>query len=339
MNDKAFIAIPVAAFVVAGMLTLSLYDWAGGDPQAASPPLSTVETAPTTPPEQANQSDDRVRLRLPGSNTTLVIDQPKASTLPMLRFEHDYTPPPPPGEQAPPPGEEIPSLPHPNAGVRLPPGQWSDLPAADPVDPQQELLSALENLQNPPAPEFESTVQQGRTIRIGDTECTAGFVDVAHQKLYTAGHCAKVGEEVFLGDRAIGVVVASHVDLNSEYWSHQGDIAVIDLYDPQPEGVNAFSDTAFVDPASVRVGQKVCAYGDRSRTPSCGVITQVKDNFVMFSTAMSLIGGDSGGPVFVPGVGILGLISGHIGDMASATMLYNYLDIPQGDAPQEGEQQ
>ena len=79
-------------------------------------------------------------------------------------------------------------------------------------------------------------------------------------------------------------------------------------------GPNRYSGDSLIDPDTVQSGETVCVYGDTTRRINCGpFVGNLGKTFFVDHTQTNP--GDSGGPMWVPGRGLVGLISGP--DMAS----------------------
>ncbi|KAA8724172.1 hypothetical protein [Corynebacterium phocae] len=179
------------------------------------------------------------------------------------------------------------------------------------------------------------TVNQGDEIRTpvddnSDFVCTAGFIDPANHRIWTAGHCGSDGAEMFMADDRyiypIGELVHRYnfVDISdslegeekfealSKYFFY--DISYIDTSDFDVAGENIYSGDRVYTPAE---DDTVCRYGRTTKKVVCAKIFSMNKHLIF---AGSLLGesGDSGGPVWVPGKGyvgqFLGVAESYLGD-------------------------
>ncbi|QYH19907.1 trypsin-like serine protease [Corynebacterium aquatimens] len=152
--------------------------------------------------------------------------------------------------------------------------------------------------------------------------CTIGYNDAAKGVSYTAAHCGRDGARVSLVDRSVpgatyGVNLSQpmgtlrHSKNFDGMWSN--DIATIE-WDPGVKlGGNPYSGDTVLKVSSMTRGDKVCYHGETSHTgtknTSCGTFFAATDeHFTVRSTAASRAG-DSGGPIFVEGKGLVGIVS------------------------------
>lgn len=172
-------------------------------------------------------------------------------------------------------------------------------------------------------------IQQGDKVLIeerpGDfAVCTIGYVDAARKNFMLTGHYTdgRVGD-IVLNDnfQEIGRVSENYHDGTA-----MNDIAVVDVTHGNI-GRNIHSGDVWVAPHTVRWGEKVCSYGANSATVHCGrIIGKELPNVLVASRNAGGIGGDSGGPAWIPGRGLIGFYSGFTGDEA----IFTYPDINYG---------
>lgn len=168
-----------------------------------------------------------------------------------------------------------------------------------------------------------TTPTQGDAILLdGGLTCTIGYNDAAKGVSYTAAHCGKDGARVSLVDRSVpgatyGVNLSQpmgtlrHSKNFDGMWSN--DIATIEWDKGVKLGGNPYSGDTVLKVSSMKRGDKVCYHGETSHTgtknTSCGTFFAATDeHFTIRSTAPSRAG-DSGGPIFVEGKGLVGIIS------------------------------
>lgn len=156
-------------------------------------------------------------------------------------------------------------------------------------------------------------IAQGDAIIINSARCTVGYIDTRKSTIYTAGHCANSVGEVVYNDKweEIGTVVQDNLlDHNGNYWLEPHDSSAILLHDTNSKLVNRFSEDAVLQSSDVHNKDTVCSYGSTTKRVYCGEIKKIQDGFFMFTLDGKPQGGDSGGPVWIPGRGLLGVLSG-----------------------------
>ncbi|MEX3505742.1 hypothetical protein [Corynebacterium sp. LK2510] len=164
----------------------------------------------------------------------------------------------------------------------------------------------------------QSTTQanQGGAVYIeGSGYCTIGYNDPARQRSLVAAHCGEEGQRVRLvdhdariGSQPVGTFYRSRAydgRLGNDWAAIQWDLGVA-------IGGNSFSGDAWVHPGSLASGQQVCYFGQMSNRPrhdvTCGSFRGAVGN-TFFVDAPMTHPGDSGGPIWVPGRGFVGVVS------------------------------
>lgn len=153
-------------------------------------------------------------------------------------------------------------------------------------------------------------VAQGDLVRVGEPDaghCTIGYVERATAVAYTAGHCGDDGASAFNehGD-AIGVFRHS-----PSYTGDigPGDVGYVLLDDGVEIGTNHYSGDAVVT-SRITESDQVCVYGATSKKITCGeFIAHRNDTVGLVHINVPVIPGDSGGPVWIPGRGVIGTTS------------------------------
>ena len=142
--------------------------------------------------------------------------------------------------------------------------------------------------------------------------CTIGYVDAPRRNFTFSGHCSggKIGAKVFNKDmQYIGNVQENHYKRQA-----YNDIAVVSVKNGTI-GKNTYSGDRWVAPHTIKRGEKVCSYGANSNKIHCGIITgKESPNVILASNQAGGIGGDSGGPAWIPGRGFVGVFFGGTGD-------------------------
>lgn len=162
-------------------------------------------------------------------------------------------------------------------------------------------------------------VKDGRTIEgisfDSSNVCTLGYVDVRNYVAFTARHCVEnVGDRIYdskgnyIGDVAslYGEKMRNITDFAIN--TKKLDTATIALHKNVDFGQgNALSgvDNYATD---INKGDSICRYGAKSKTTVCGTIIKVTDGTV-YATDKAVLKGDSGGPAWIPGKGMVGVLS------------------------------
>lgn len=150
------------------------------------------------------------------------------------------------------------------------------------------------------------------------SKCTVGFS--TQGRSYVSAHCGKDGYGVYLQlpngytTGRVGTFHRSPAAVVENGAANFNDWGVIKWDDSVYVGPNRYSGDPLIDPDTVQSGETVCVYGDTTRRINCGpFVGNLGKTFFVDHTQTNP--GDSGGPMWVPGRGLVGLISGP--DMAS----------------------
>lgn len=146
--------------------------------------------------------------------------------------------------------------------------------------------------------------------------CTISYNDRAKRQSVTAAHCGEDGATVFLRDSNDDLVEAGilHPSKQHSSASTANDWALVHWKPTVRVGKNTFSGDKQVPLEEMEKGDKVCVRGATSHGEtrdgySCGSYLGAINNSFIF-TESGTDGGDSGGAVFAPGRGYLGVLSG-----------------------------
>ncbi|GAB3085253.1 trypsin-like serine protease [Corynebacterium aquatimens] len=149
----------------------------------------------------------------------------------------------------------------------------------------------------------------------GTGRCTIAYNDHVSRTSLTAAHCGVFGEDVFLKDSSGRKVKAGTLEpsLSFDRDATSNDWAVI-KWDPSVNlGDNSFSGDAIVPLEDLVMGDTLCVRGSSSHGTtdkvSCAPYVGNVNNSVFFENTAGKPG-DSGGTVFVPGKGFVGIYSG-----------------------------
>lgn len=156
------------------------------------------------------------------------------------------------------------------------------------------------------------------------TSCTIGYNDVALHRSYTAGHCAvdsaaprPGGSTVYVADEygrqlptpagLIYPAAAFYGPSNANDWS------VIYWFNNVTLGQNTYGG-AYIPISEISPGETLCYHGfashGRSREAACGPFVGMIEKTIYFDAPGTPHFGDSGGPVYAPGRGFVGVMSG-----------------------------
>lgn len=156
------------------------------------------------------------------------------------------------------------------------------------------------------------------------TSCTIGYNDVALHRSYTAGHCAvdsaaprPGGSTVYVADEygrqlptpagLIYPAAAFYGPANANDWS------VIYWFNNVTLGQNTYGG-AYIPISEISPGETLCYHGfashGRSREAACGPFVGMIEKTIYFDAPGTPHFGDSGGPVYAPGRGFVGVMSG-----------------------------
>lgn len=174
-----------------------------------------------------------------------------------------------------------------------------------------------------------TVVEQGRAVYIdGYGLCTIGFNDPEKAVSYIAAHCGGEGARVSLIDRTTNEVSDEmgtfHPSTKYTRFPYN-DWAWIEWDEGVQMGSNSFSGDRVLEQDEVHVGDEVCSHGETTHTGtrgvSCGTFGGWSgESFGVQETSWQQ--GDSGGPVWVPGRGLVGVMSGApVGDLQAPTMM------------------
>ena len=164
----------------------------------------------------------------------------------------------------------------------------------------------------PPA-HAATAVAQGAQIVVADSSsCAVAFNDHAEHVSYTSAHCGLSGDRVRvkLVDGTLTPEIGTLYP--SSRWGDSvtgNDWAAIRWDDGVRLAGNGRSGDEVASISDMRPGQQVCTYGAASRRVICGKYAGSVNNNVYFDGETGQHG-DSGGPVWAPGRGFLGVYSG-----------------------------
>lgn len=156
------------------------------------------------------------------------------------------------------------------------------------------------------------------------TACTLGYNDAQNRRSYTAAHCVvhddqffPQGATVYLADsngkqitEPAGLIFPARAYSPK---SSANDWAVIYWFDGVKVGGNPYGGT-YVPIEQVSDTDTICFHGysshGRSDSSTCGRFVGKIENTTYFDAPRMPAQGDSGGPVYIPGRGLVGVVSG-----------------------------
>ena len=156
------------------------------------------------------------------------------------------------------------------------------------------------------------------------TACTIGFNDPAARRSYTAGHCAdngdygwQTGSMVYLADdkgREMSTPAGMIYPAAAYYGaSNANDWAVIYWFNGVEVEVNPFGGE-YIPIEDLEPGETLCYHGYASHggtdDAACGPFVGMIEKTIYFDAPGMPDYGDSGGPVYAPGRGLVGVMSG-----------------------------
>lgn len=161
-----------------------------------------------------------------------------------------------------------------------------------------------------------SRIDQGGAVYVeGSGYCTVGYNDPANRRSFVAAHCGEEGARVRIVDHDTRTG-SGHVGTfyRSKAFDNRlgNDWAAIQWDGGVNIGPNGFSGDPWVRPNEVSPGEQVCYFGQTSNQPrgdvTCGTYSGHVGN-TYFVDAPLTRPGDSGGPMWVPGRGFIGVVS------------------------------
>ena len=156
------------------------------------------------------------------------------------------------------------------------------------------------------------------------TACTIGYNDSKQRRSYTAGHCAdngnygwQTGSLVYLADSKGREMTtpAGMIYPAAAYYgaSNANDWAVIYWFNGVEVGTNPYGGE-FVPIQDLEPGETLCYHGYASHggttESACGPFVGMIEKTIYFDAPGMPDYGDSGGPVYAPGRGLVGVMSG-----------------------------
>ena len=156
------------------------------------------------------------------------------------------------------------------------------------------------------------------------TACTIGFNDPAARRSYTAGHCAdngdygwQTGSMVYLADdkgREMSTPAGMIYPAAAYYGaSNANDWAVIYWFNGVEVEVNPYGGE-YIPIEDLEPGETLCYHGYASHggtnDAACGPFVGMIEKTIYFDAPGMPDYGDSGGPVYAPGRGLVGVMSG-----------------------------
>ncbi|SDS20279.1 trypsin-like serine protease [Corynebacterium timonense] len=159
-------------------------------------------------------------------------------------------------------------------------------------------------------------INQGGAVYVeGTGYCTVGYNDPHNRRSLIAAHCGHEGARVRIADRRNGTssAIVGTFYRSKSYDNRLGnDWAAIQWDDNVTIGPNSISGDPWVRPHQVTPGERVCYFGQSTNRVNthvtCGTYSGNVGN-TFFVDAPLTRPGDSGGPMWVPGRGFVGVVS------------------------------
>lgn len=156
---------------------------------------------------------------------------------------------------------------------------------------------------------------QGGAFTTGNSACTIGYNDLVNGVSYTAAHCGRKGDRVALIDRSTNQrsrYMGTFLPSEKYDRRYSNDWAIIQWDKGVQLGGNPFSTDAVLTLDQMKRGDEVCWHGQTTNMNTtdiqCGTyFGRAGESFTVRATNAKQ--GDSGGPVWAPGRGFLGVIS------------------------------
>ncbi len=171
----------------------------------------------------------------------------------------------------------------------------------------------------------ESSIRNGLEVNQGwqfgtlAGECTIGCNDHVNRVSYTAAHCAEGVSRVFLSDKAgkrmQKAISAGTIEKSPNYdpKKNANDWAIIRWKDGVTINSNTFDRDGIVPISQLRKSQEVCFHGHTTHGTSgsadCGELIATLGTKIIVETPRGARKGDSGGPMYLPGGGLVGVLS------------------------------
>lgn len=178
--------------------------------------------------------------------------------------------------------------------------------------PQAKAESSISN-------RFE--VNQGWAFSTLRGSCTIGYNDPVKRISYTAAHCGRGVSRVFLNDSTGDKqqwVAAGTIEMAPGYDEKtlSNDWAIIRWNDNVTINPNTFDQDGIVPLSQVHEGQRVCFHGHTTHgsggNADCGRLVAKVGNMFFIDTPRGSAKGNSGGPLYLPGGGLVGVLSSSV---------------------------
>lgn len=173
-----------------------------------------------------------------------------------------------------------------------------------------------------------ASISQGEMVYINGSNiiCTAGYIDKKNHKAYLADHCLPAHQKsvIYNSNREkIGEAYGRFSDRKMGIPKSRNDVAYINLYDDVEAGENTYSGDDRVSTTDITPGEKLCMFSMKFDSVHCGKVKSVDGTLVVGDDHVNGIGGDSGGPAWIPGKGFVGVYTLIIGGKHFYTSIDN----------------
>ena len=184
-------------------------------------------------------------------------------------------------------------------------------------------MAADNSLKDSPQGVFQDmpVVSQGDKIFIGEhRSCTVGYIDKENNLAYTAEHCSFAKEKAQVHDSRgyyVGTISSRYKD-DKSYGPFRPqnigeDFTVIEI-DPTYSflGENTYSKDKKIPVSDISRGDKMCMYSRIEEKINCGHVIATLGSTIVGSPHTNGKKGDSGGPVWIPGKGFIGVYTASL---------------------------
>lgn len=151
--------------------------------------------------------------------------------------------------------------------------------------------------------------------------CTVGYIDKERGVAYIAEHCSVSGEmaQVHNGQGYfVGTITSRYEDskyygaLHPQKMSEDFNVIKVDTSHVFL-GDNKYSGDQKVSISDVAQGDEMCVYSRRQGEINCGHVSATIGNLIVGDSHVQGEKGDSGGPVWIPGKGLIGVYTASLG--------------------------
>lgn len=216
----------------------------------------------------------------------------------------------------------------PETTLRLPPKTETTIPVIEEnknlnedIHPEKIVVNQGDVIYN--VSPLETIGENMKIETVQSLQCTVGFVQKPENVLWTSSHCFKDGDIVYdklfnrigIADRYYDGDIFKNHDNPDIHFLMSNDFTIVRL-DDNVVGNNIFSGDFITPSDSIVSGENVCSFSRMENKTFCGNIIEKYNmsegyDSIVWSN-LPIKKGDSGGPVWIEGKGILGVQSGYL---------------------------